>query len=170
MSRAFAKEDTAGGELRYKSRPELPEGQPNYVTERGLALLHQEREGFLEQLDGLGDSDEDNTERAGIELSLQHLELRIASAEVVKLSPVTADTTAEIGHHLTIEFAPNDTETIVISGVDEAELDDMYVSFAAPLAQAMLGKKAGEVGSYQVGERTVEVTLREITAPSPDDV
>ena len=60
MSRAFVKDDAAGGELRFTSRPPLPEGQPNYVTARGLALLEAERQQYLaniEQLDGTPDSE-----------------------------------------------------------------------------------------------------------------
>ena len=165
MSRAFVKDDAAGGELRFTSRPPLPEGQPNYVTARGLALLEAERQQYLaniEQLDGTPDSE---TEVAEERLSLQELELRIAEAVLVELPERTEDSEARIGHVLSVEFGPGDADTIVITGVDEADPANGYVSFGSPLAEALLGKRAGETGTYRVGNEPRTVKLLSVQLP-----
>lgn len=168
MSRAFVKEDAAGGELRFTARPELPPGVPNYVTERGLALLEAERQEFLAQIVQFENERDAETKIAEVRMSLDELELRIADAKLVELAPVTDETQAQIGHVLTVEFGPNDVDTIIITGVDEADLDGA-VSFLSPLAVALLGKRVGEVGTYQVGNASRQVTLRAIALPEPDD-
>lgn len=168
MSRAFAKEDSAGGELRFTARPELPAGVPNYVTARGLALLEAERQAFLAQIAEFENETDAETKIAEVRMSLDELELRMADATLVELAPITDETQAQIGHVLTVEFGPNDVDTIVITGVDEADLDGS-VSFLSPLAVALLGKRVGETGTYQVGDESRQVTLRAIALPEPDD-
>lgn len=168
MSRAFVKEDSAGGELRFTARPELPPGVPNYVTARGLALLEAERQAFLAQIAEFENERDAETKIAEVRMSLDELELRIADAKLVELAPVTDTTKAQIGHALTVEFGPNDVDTIVITGVDEADLAGA-VSFLSPLGVALLGKQVGEVGTYQVGTETRRVTLQAIALPQTDD-
>lgn len=165
MSRAFVKEDAAGGELRFTSRPPLPDGQPNYVTARGLALLEAERQQYIHNIAQLAGTPNSETEIAEERLSLQELELRIAEAVLVSLPPLTETSEARIGHVLTVRFGPDDEDTIVITGVDEADPANGYVSFGSPLAQALLGKRAGEEGTYYVGNEPRTVTLVNVQLP-----
>lgn len=165
MSRAFVKDDAAGGELRFTARPPLPDGEPNYVTKRGLALLEAERQQYVANIAALAGTPDSETKIAEERLSLQELELRIADAVLVELPPLTPTTTARIGHVLTVVFGPNDEDEIVITGVDEADPAQGYVSFGSPLAQALLGKRAGETGTYYVGDEPRTVTLVSVQLP-----
>jgi transcription elongation GreA/GreB family factor len=77
MSRAFTKEDDAGDDV--PERP-LPPG-PNYVTRRGLALLHEEGRALLARK-----KDASDDERKIIDRDLRYIEARITSAIVVPRS------------------------------------------------------------------------------------
>ncbi|MBK7947076.1 MAG: hypothetical protein IPJ85_17980 [Flavobacteriales bacterium] len=88
MSRGFVKEDDQKSRLSYRRAP-LPDGVPNYVTPRGLRLLHEERDMLERSLGGarsdasLADYDLRRT-IAELDGCLALLQERIVTAKVVE--------------------------------------------------------------------------------------
>lgn len=48
----------------------------------------------------------------------------------------------------------------------EGDDDTEYVSYVAPLATALIGKRVGDTGSYTTGERTMKVEITGVESPS----
>ena len=136
MSRAFTKEDDAGDEQH--ERP-IPEG-PNYVTPRGLDLLRAEVRELLARR-------EKAVDKKAIDRDLRYLEARIDSAIVV---PPGSGAEARFGAAVTLKDAAGKHQTFRIVGQDEARTDPAnLLPWSSPLAQALLGKKAGDDISWQ---------------------
>lgn len=169
MSRAFIKEDAAADDVLVTPRPPLPPGVENLVTPTGLAALEEElrelraEEARLSAQQGAG-SDTGLVRRlAALDEEILILEDRIASAVLVPTPPAgTAEvklgatvTTKEVG-------AGASSVTFTIVGVDEADPLEGLVAFTAPVAQALLGRRAGEVVSFESGSGRQDVELLEV--------
>jgi transcription elongation factor GreB len=142
MSKAFTKDDDGGdGPLLVAPRVPLPSGSPNYVTERGLALLRAELGQELERWAARTPPTSD-TERA--RAGARH------AARVAELE-------ARIGCAVLVDSARQRTYRIV--GVDEANAASGDVAFVAPLARSLLGKRVGDVELVRTpaGEDELEV-------------
>lgn len=152
MSRAFTKEDEAGASPLVPRRAPLPPGAPNYVTARGLSALRTE----LDELHALvaktrnpGDDAlaQQDAARArtlnALAERLAELEARLASAEVVPV-PEPAPDEIRFGATVTVASASGAERTYTIVGVDEADASEGRIAFVAPLARALLGKRAGD--------------------------
>lgn len=136
MSRAFTKEDDAGDDMH--ERP-VPQG-PNYVTPRGLDLLRQAVRELVAKREKAAD-------KKAVDRDLRYLEARIDSAIVV---PSGSGTEARFGAKVTLEDARGARRTFHIVGEDEAREDpDALLPWSAPLAQALLGAKAGDAVSWE---------------------
>jgi len=124
VSKAFTKDDRADEPVVVRHRPPLPEGVPNYVTPRGLQALRAE------------------LAAAGPGARRLELERRIAAAV---LAPPPADR-AEIrfGARVTVRGADGAVRQLQIVGVDEANPAAGLIAFVAPLARALLGRRAGD--------------------------
>jgi transcription elongation factor GreB len=160
VSRAFVKEEAADLPPLAPPRAALPSGVPNYVTERGLALLHSE-------LDAL------TLERTRVESALERadrgqaaailaqrraqLEERIASAIVVV--PKAPADEVRFGTSVTLLAEDGVERTFQLVGVDEAEPAQGRIAFVSPVARALLGRRAGDVATVRTprGEETLEV-------------
>ena len=179
MSRAFTKEDAQQEDVMVVARAPLPEGEPNLVTPRGLALLTEERSALEEAL-AAAEAAGDERRIAALETASEELALRLAGATLidpadhdktevrfgdqVRLRPVprassTAGPTAASGakSHSSGEFS------LQIVGVDEADPAEGAISFLAPLAQVLLGARVGQQVEQGEGpsRRTVEVVAIE---------
>lgn len=124
MSKAFTKEDRPDEPVVVRHRPSLPEGLPNYVTRRGLQRLRD-----------LLAATEPGARRA-------ELEQRIAIA-VVAPPPADRDK-IRFGARVKTRDAAGAPREIQIVGVDEADPGQGLVAFVAPLARALLGRRAGD--------------------------
>lgn len=124
MSKAFTKDDRPDEPVVVRHRPSLPEGLPNYTTRRGL-----------EGLRDLLATTEPGARRA-------ELEQRIATA-VVAPTPVNRDE-IRFGARVKMRDANGALREIQIVGVDEADPGAGLVAFVAPLARALLGRRAGD--------------------------
>jgi transcription elongation factor GreB len=161
MSKAFTKDDdgAADAPLLVSRRAPLPAGMPNYVTPRGLALLHAElakeqgtaapepaSDGELARAAALA-----NARRA-------ELEARIASAVVVE-SALQAHDEVRFGASVTLRNLAGAERTYRIVGVDEANPSESRLAFVAPLSRSLLGKKVGEVASVKTpaGDDELEI-------------
>ena len=124
MSKAFTKDDRPDEPVVVRHRPSLPEGLPNYVTRRGLQGLRD-----------LLATTEPGVRRA-------ELEQRIATAV---LTPPPADRDEiRFGARVKMRDVDGALREIQIVGVDEADPGKGLVAFLAPLARALLGRRAGD--------------------------
>jgi transcription elongation GreA/GreB family factor len=138
MSRAFVKETDSVPEL--PDRPLSP--HPNLVTARGLALLDAAVEmhrAALAEAQAAGDREKIATEAR----ELRYFAARRSTAD---LQPPPADTeTVRFGSRVTILREDGRRQTFVIVGEDESDPAAGLISYAAPLARALMGKSVGDV-------------------------
>ncbi|MES1206232.1 MAG: GreA/GreB family elongation factor [Pseudomonadota bacterium] len=123
MSKAFTKDDRPEEPLVVRHRASLPDGVPNYVTERAMRLLR-------EQLAAAG----------GIERA--ELERRVAGAVVAPPPADRAD--IRFGARVTLRNGDGQARTVQIVGLDEADPAAGLIAFVAPLARALLGHRIGD--------------------------
>jgi transcription elongation factor GreB len=155
MSKAFTKDDSSNDLVIVPERAPLPPGVPNYVTERGMHLLEQERRQLLAERARLNeveqDADSDNEEhrkQVGIvNRRLRDLIERISTARMVTLS-ADAERTVRFGATVIVRTVegggPGLPRRIKLVGVDEAQESASLVAFCAPIAKAVLGHRPGE--------------------------
>lgn len=145
MSRGFVKEDDlehAGTDL-----PERPLSDlPNYVTPQGYWLLEQSAEKLDAEralLIKRKDDDLAKQKLAMIDRDLRYLSAKLESAIVVDHTQQTKDS-ALFGATVEVEDDEGNTHTFAIVGEDEADIAANKVSWASPLAKALIGHKVGE--------------------------
>lgn len=149
MSRAFVKDDAPDGHVVIPSRPAIPDGVANYVTPRGLRLLKEElveleaSRGKLASAKNRGTSDQAR-DLAVIRGRIAQLEARIASAKLVTPADQAPDV-VRFGASVELESPDGEsTRKITIVGVDESDASDGRITFLAPVAKRMTGKKVGD--------------------------
>lgn len=145
MSKAFTDEETAEPPRLVRPRAPLPPGVPNYVTERGLALLQEELAALLAER-ARAERELSDTERAPALAALAQrraeLEERIASAERVPPAAAPGDT-VRFGATVTVTGDAGRRRYRIV-GVDEADAAQGRIAFLAPLARALLGRAVGD--------------------------
>jgi transcription elongation GreA/GreB family factor len=148
MSRAFVRESDADpGPL-----PDRPISQhPNFVTKRGLAAIEARVRELEAQRQAARERD-DAALRASIERELRFFRARRASARVVE--PTAADR-VRFGMRVTLRLASGAMQSFRLVGEDEADAASGLLSWIAPLAQALLGREAGERVAFQGGEAEI---------------
>jgi transcription elongation GreA/GreB family factor len=141
MSRAFVKDDDDGGGIEpLPDRPISP--HPNIVTPEGLAAIErnlielQERHAAAFQA-------EDRATQGAIARDLRYWSARRASAQVVK----APNAPSEVAFGTTVTIARDDgrRQTWRIVGEDEADPAHGTLSYVAPVARALIGKRVGDV-------------------------
>jgi transcription elongation GreA/GreB family factor len=148
MSRAFVRESDADpGPL--PDRPISP--HPNFVTRRGLAAI-ETRVRELEAERQAAREGDDAALRAGIERELRYWSARRASARLVE--PTAADR-VRFGMRVTLRLASGSAQAFRLVGEDEADATHGLISWTAPLAQALLGREAGESVPFQGAEAEI---------------
>jgi transcription elongation factor GreB len=160
MSKAFTDEEAAPAPPIVRPRAPLPEGVPNYVTERGLALLHTELSDLAaEAAEPKGDLVA--TDASALAQRRAELEERIASAEVVA-APEPAEATIRFGATVTVGGASGERRYRIV-GVDEADVANGLLSFVSPLARALVGHEAGDCVKVRTprGEEEIEIVAVE---------
>jgi transcription elongation factor GreB len=170
VSKAFTDEEAAELPRVVPPRAPLPEDTPNYVTETGLALLHDE----LAALDRERAATEHESEVAGRTQDLAalaqrraDLEQRIASAEVVGLPPEPRDQ-IRFGATVTVD-GEGGVRRYQIVGVDEADAARGKLAFVSPLARALLGARVGDTARLRAprGEEELEIVAVEYAEARP---
>lgn len=156
MSVAFTKEDSAetAAETMLPEKP-VPEG-PNLVTANGLAALEQQvaqASAAYETALAVDDINERRRQAANPYRDLRYLAERIRTAQIVP--PPQSNDIVAFGSRITIEHDDGRTQTYTIVGEDEADPKSGTISFASPLARALMGKGVGDTAA--LGEAEVEI-------------
>lgn len=144
MSVAFTKEEDS--EAQAANLPDRPiSSHPNLVTPQGLAALDAalaEARAAYGAAQAAGEINADRTAMARATRDLRYYSARRASAQLVEPQP-GSDKVA-FGGQVTFEREDGRRSTFRIVGEDEADPAQGAVSYVSPLAQALLGKEAGD--------------------------
>lgn len=168
MSRAFTKESTddlVAGEL-----PERPvPAHPNYVTPRGLEHLRERVKALQEQHEQLAArSDEDSADKQKlreVERDQRYLIAQLDRAIVVDPAGQPRD---EVHFGAAVKIIDEDGKAhrFTIVGDDEADVAAGRVSWASPLAKAMMGARVGDTVNWRRPAGDAEVEIVEISYPT----
>lgn len=165
MSRAFVKEsddEAAAGDL-----PERPvPAHPNYVTARGLAQLHaRERElaASHESLKAASEFDSAAKQKLReVERDLRYLRAQLERAELVQHAPAAAAATVRFGATVVIEDDAGARKQYRIVGDDEADAAAGDISWASPLARALIGARVGDTVTWRRPVGASDISVVEI--------
>ncbi len=145
MSRAFVKESAESA-----PPPErMVEDGPNLVTETGFAQIVD----HVARLEAALKSESNVLLRETLARDLRYWSVRKASAEIVRPA---ADGSVAFGTPVTL-LRKGREQHFRIVGVDEADPARGLVSFRSPLAQAVLGSRAGDI--VEADEPLGEITI-----------
>ena len=174
MSRGFVKESDQEEAPFVTPRAALPPGATNYVTARGLALLHAEREALEAQRAAIVDpsSGEGRRDMGVLAAKLIQLNDRIASARLVAPADVINGEVrfgAEVTY-LRLSAKPAKSLTVTIVGVDEANVKERRVSYLSPLASALTGKRVGDIATLTLGRGVERLEVTAIHYPEDEEV
>jgi transcription elongation factor GreB len=165
VSKAFTKEEGPAEAPIPRRRAPLPAGVPNYVTARGLQALRDE----LAALDAAAPSGGPAVDAQAHAARRAELEQRIAGAV---LTPPPADRAqVRFGARVRAATSGGDVRDLQIVGVDEADPAAHAIAFVAPLARALLGRRAGDVVTARTPGGEEELTVLSVAYddrnPSP---
>jgi transcription elongation GreA/GreB family factor len=167
MSRAFVKDsddDLAAGEL-----PERPlSAHPNYVTPQGLVELQsrlRELQESHEQLAPQAQDDSDAKQKLRVvERDLRYFNAQLERAIVVDLHGQPRDE-VHFGATVAILDESGKRHRFTIVGDDEGDVTAGKVSWASPLAKAMIGARVGDTVTWRRPAGDADVEIVEITYP-----
>jgi len=167
MSRAFVKEsddDLVAGEV-----PERPlPVHANYVTPKGLGLLQARVRELTERHEHYKrDADEDSAARQKLretDRDLRYFRTQLDRAAVVDTDGQPRDQ-VHFGAIATIEDEDGTRHEFSIVGDDEADVSAGKISWASPLARAMIGAKVGDTVVWRRPAGEAEVYIVGIRYP-----
>lgn len=161
MSRAFVKEsddDLVAGEL-----PERPVPvHVNYVTPRGLEQLQARLRELQERHEGVKRrSEEDSAAKQAlreIDRDLRYVNAQLERAVVVDPAQQPRDE-VHFGASVAIEDEDGLAHEFTLVGDDEADVSAGKISWASPLARALMNGKVGDTVAWRrpAGESEVEI-------------
>jgi transcription elongation factor GreB len=167
MSRAFVKDsddDLTAGEL-----PERPlSARPNYVTVHGLEQLQarvRELSEHHEQLKGRADEDSGAKQKLReVERDQRYFNAQLERAIVVDSAAQPHDE-VRFGAELKVRDEDGQTHHFNIVGDDEADAAAGRISWATPVARAMIGAMVGDVVTWRRPAGDADVEIVEIRYP-----
>ena len=162
--------------------PALPPGGKNYMTPAGHARLRAElhalwsgeRPKIVEIVSwaaGNGDRSENGDYQYGkkrlreIDRRVRFLQKRLAIAEVVDPAEQTQRDRVFFGARVTFVNGRDEERTVVILGVDEAEISRGEVSLYSPVARALMRLKVGEAARLQTPSGPEEIEVVGVSYP-----
>jgi transcription elongation GreA/GreB family factor len=156
MSVAFTKEESseAASETLLPDRPISP--HPNLVTEEGMKALEQQLQQAREAYEAAAQIEDVNERRRQAAIPLRDTRYftdRVRTAQVVP-DPASADTVA-FGSTVTFSRDDGRVQTYRIVGEDEADPKAGSISFASPVARALMGKCVGDAAT--LGSQELEI-------------
>lgn len=150
MSKAFTKEPE-GGDV-YDDLPDRPISPHNLVTPEGLEMIEAELARLHLEHTAAQEAD-DRAWLAKINRDLRYWTSRRATAQVVE--PPKDSTEVHFGSTVTILREDGRRQTYRIVGEDEADPSAGTLSFVSPVAQALMGKQAGDVVEAGAGDAEI---------------
>ena len=151
MSKAFTKEPEPGTDV-YDDLPDRPVSPHNLVTPKGLEMIETELARLHREHAAAQDAD-DRPLLAKINRDLRYWTSRRATAQVIE--PPQDVSEVRFGSTVTIERENGRRQTYRIVGEDEADPSLGTLSYVSPVAQAVLGKQAGDVIEAGTAEATI---------------
>jgi transcription elongation GreA/GreB family factor len=143
VSRAFVRESDNDGE----ALPERPVSEhPNFVTARGLEQI-ESRIHDLEAQRQAARAADDTAALAGIDRDLRYWAQRKGSARLVERTP--SPETVRFGTQVVVRLETEQPRVFRLVGEDEADPAQGLLSWVSPLAQSVLGRRAGETIRFQ---------------------
>lgn len=163
MSKAFTREDDAGGDAPLpKPVSLLPTGAKNYLTATGAEHLRTELARLVQQerplLIARPDDTDAKRELHALDQRILHLQESLRTAEVVTPPPPPHDI-VRFGASVTVREGDGTVSIYRIVGIDEADFDRGWVSWLSPVARALLNARLGQRVSFQTprGRSELEV-------------
>lgn len=160
MSKAFTRENDDAESETIPARVEIESGGRRYITADGAERLRNELavlEGRLREHAGDEDEDARQTSRR-MKARMQAIAETLARVEVV---PNGDGPSGEVrfGLCVTIRHEDGAEDEYRLVGVDEVDPAGSSISWLSPLAQALMGRKMGEVVRFQTpaGERVLRI-------------
>ena len=151
MSRAFTKEPDEGEAI--EDLPDRPISEhPNLVTAEGLAQIEDALTRAQEELTRAQGAN-DRTAIAHAGRDLRYWTARRSTAQPMP-APQNADK-VQFGSTVTIERDDGRRQTWRIVGEDEAEPTQGTLSYASPVAQALMNRSVGDVVQAGTGEAEI---------------
>jgi transcription elongation GreA/GreB family factor len=149
MSKAFTNETAESA-----PPPErMVEDGPNPVTPEGMKQIDD----HIARIESAMQSESNVLLRETLARDLRYWTIRKSTAEIAQPA---ADGTVAFGSTVTIERKGR-KQTFRIVGVDEADASKSLISVRAPLAQAVLGAKPGDI--LEAGEPLGEIEILDIS-------
>ena len=156
MSVAFTKEESSetAAETLLPDRP--VSAHPNLVTLAGLKQLQaqlEEARAAYEAANSIEDVNERRRQQAGPLRDARYFAERVRTAELLP-DPVSHEV---ISFGSTVSYSRDDhpAQTYRIVGEDEADPKTGSISFASPVARALMGKAVGDV--VEVNEQELDI-------------
>lgn len=150
MSRAFTREadaDQLGDLLPERTIPP----HPNLVTADGLAQIEDTLTDLTKRQHEVRAKGE-TLATASIGRDLRYWSARLATA---KLTEPTGGSQVQFGSRVTLRRPDGTTRTYRIVGIDEADPKKGTLSYASPLAQALMGKEMGDAVAVGPSEEEI---------------
>jgi transcription elongation GreA/GreB family factor len=138
MSKAFTKEDDGAQEADLPDRAISP--HPNLVTAEGLAQIEEAMARLTEE-QGRARECGDVTAAANAARELRYWSARRATAQ---LTEPKLSSQVQFGSRVAIRKADGSTRVFRIVGTDEGDPRRGTLSYASPLAQALMGIEDGD--------------------------
>ena len=170
MSKAFTREsdDESGAEEIPAFRPELPPGARNYITGEGADRLKRRLNDLLESKQSLATRSNEariafKTDQRKIESAIRRLQQTLDSVIVAEV-PADQEKVA-FGATVTVRDGTGEEEAYHIVGVEEADPEHGSISWIAPLARALLSRKAGDQVRFRSPAGDEELTILTVRYP-----
>jgi len=163
MSRAFVRESDDRPELPIaRQASALPAGAKNYLTPGGAARLREELRNRVEtdrpSLVSHATDPEVKRQLLVLDQRIRQLEESLQSAEVVP-PPEGLTDVVRFGATVTVRRSDGEEDSYRVVGVDEIDLERSWVSWASPIARALLNARVGERVRFRFpsGEEQLEI-------------
>ncbi len=168
MSRAFVKEDNDNDHASALPERTIP-AHPNYVTARGLVLLNTQVRDLAARCESLKRAGNEDSAARDMLRALER-DLRYFRAQLERAEPVDAAASPpdEVHFGATVTVS-NMSEgggvqrRIRIVGDDEADAAAGDLSWASPLARALIGARVGECVTWQRPAGAAEIEILAVT-------
>ena len=141
----------------------LPTGARNYMTPEGAAALREQLRGAQEAVDHL--RGQGGSAWIAARERLVFLQGRVEALEVVK-PPARPDDQVRFGATVTFVDDQDRSRTVRIVGLDEADAARGDISWTAPLARALLGRRTGDEVVLRTPQGTSQAEIVTVSYPS----